>query len=430
MPAPRFGAGVAALNGKLYVIGGLDEALDVRDTVFEYDPARPAGSRWQTRAPMPTARGYLGAAAVDGLVYAVGGIPGDFTDLATVEAYDPATDTWTVKQPMITPRGGVAVVGVNGGAPGCGGYLFALGGGWVDYTSAAERYDPATNTWDTITSLPTERRTLAAAYSPSTFALLVAGGWDGTYSNRVDSVHCAGGLQLPTPTPTGTPGPCAIQFADVPSDNTFYPFVRCLACQDIIQGYPCGGTGEPCNPANDPYFRPNSYVTRGQLAKIVSESAGFQEEVPPSRWTFTDVPYGSTFWVWVERLADRDVMAGYDCGLDPNEPCDSENRPYFRPGNGATRGQLTKIVSNAAGFSDTIPPTQYTFADVDPAHTFWVFVERLLLNRPGVMGGYDCGGEGEPCDSENRSYFRPNNPLTRGQTSKIVANTFFPDCNP
>jgi subtilisin family serine protease len=237
---------------------------------------------------------------------------------------------------------------------------------------------------------------------------------------------------VPCGVPTATPTPiaCTLQFTDVPPTNTFYPFVRCLACQGIISGYPCGGTGEPCNPSNDPYFRPNAYVTRGQLAKIVSESAGFDDEIPPSQWTFTDVPYGSTFWVWVERLADRTVMAGYACGIDPNEPCDGQNRPYFRPNSGATRGQLTKIVSNAAGFTDTIPAGQYTFTDVPPTHTFWVFVERLLLNRPNVMGGYVCGGVGEPCDTENRPYFRPNNPLTRGQTSKIVASTFFPDCNP
>ncbi len=30
----------------------------------------------------------------------------------------------------------------------------------------------------------------------------------------------------------------------------------------------------------------------------------------------------------------------------------------------------------------------------------------------------------------NLPYFRPNANATRGQTSKIVGNTFFPDCNP
>jgi hypothetical protein len=173
-------------------------------------------------------------------------------------------------------------------------------------------------------------------------------------------------------------------------------------------------------------------VTRGQLAKIVSQSAGFTE--PVSGQTFEDVASGSTFYEYIERLASRNVMGGYQCGIDPAEPCGPENRPYFRPNAGATRGQLTKIVANAAGFTDTIPDTQYQFTDVEPGSTFWLYVERLLLNRPGVMSGYPCGDPGgdpgEPCDSENRPYFRPNNPLTRGQTSKIVANTFFPGCEP
>jgi carboxypeptidase T len=235
-----------------------------------------------------------------------------------------------------------------------------------------------------------------------------------------------------SPAGTATPTACTLEFTDVPSTNTFYPFVRCLACQGIINGYPCGGDFEPCDPDNNPYFRPNNYVTRGQLSKIVSQSAGFSEVVPPTQQSFEDVPPASPFWEYVERLYGRSIIGGYQCGVDPNEPCvPPDNLPYFRPNNGATRGQLTKIVSEAAGFTDVIPGTQYTFADVQPNSTFWVYVERLLLNRPGVMSGYVCGSvPSEPCDAENRPYFRPNNPLTRGQTSKIVANTFFPGCNP
>jgi hypothetical protein len=241
-----------------------------------------------------------------------------------------------------------------------------------------------------------------------------------------------------TPTVTGTPPTaaptataCALTLADVPSTNTFYPFVRCLACKLIVSGYPCGGEFEPCDPDNRPYFRPYNPVTRGQVAKIASESAQFYDPVPPSQQTFADVPYDSPFWLWVERLSSRGVMSGYPCG-GIGEPCDSQNRPYFRPnaGAGATRGQLAKIVSEAAGFATAIPPTQQSFADVAPGHTFWLYIERLLLNRPGVMAGYPCGGSNEPCDSQNRPYFRPNNGVTRGQTSKIVANTFFPGCSP
>jgi poly(hydroxyalkanoate) depolymerase family esterase len=225
--------------------------------------------------------------------------------------------------------------------------------------------------------------------------------------------------QTPTPDPsltpaiTVTPPSCTIEFSDVPPGSTFYPYVRCLACRNIVGGYQDGS------------FRPGTPVTRGQLAKIVSGAAGFSE--PVSGQTFADVEPDSTFYLYVERLASRQVMSGYPCG-GPGEPCDSENRPYFRPGEGATRGQAAKIVSQALGLTDPVPEGQQTFADVPPDSTFWVYVERLLISRPDAIGGYQCGGEGEPCDGENRPYFRPNNGVTRGQASKIVANAFFPGC--
>ncbi|HET9493565.1 MAG TPA: M14 family zinc carboxypeptidase, partial [Chloroflexia bacterium] len=53
------------------------------------------------------------------------------------------------------------------------------------------------------------------------------------------------------PAVTATPTSCTLEFTDVPPTNTFYPFVRCLACQGIISGYPCGGDFEPCDPESN-----------------------------------------------------------------------------------------------------------------------------------------------------------------------------------
>jgi S-layer homology domain len=177
-------------------------------------------------------------------------------------------------------------------------------------------------------------------------------------------------------------------------------------------------------PNNYPYYRPNNNVTRGQIAKIVSNAAGFQE--PVSGQSFEDVLPASTFYIFIERLASRGIMAGYPCG-NP-EPCvPPENRPYFRPNANASRGQLSKIVSEAAGFHE--PVSGQTFEDVLPGSTFYEFIERLASR--GVMSGYPCGRPSEPCiPPDNRPYFRPGNNVTRGQTAKIVSNTFFPGCNP
>ncbi|HKP53636.1 MAG TPA: S-layer homology domain-containing protein [Chloroflexia bacterium] len=211
---------------------------------------------------------------------------------------------------------------------------------------------------------------------------------------------------------------CTTSFTDVPPEQTFFQYVQWMSCRGYVGGYACGGEGEPC-PGT--YFRPNTNVTRGQLAKIISNAASFQEAVPPSQQTFADVPVGHTFWEWIERLASRGVISGYPCG-DEGEPCDEHNRPYFRWGNNATRGQISKMVSSAASFDDEIPPTQQSFADVPPNNTFWLWIERLYAH--GAIGGYSCGGEGEPCDEQNRPYFRPGNNTTRGQLTKIATVAF------
>jgi hypothetical protein len=163
-------------------------------------------------------------------------------------------------------------------------------------------------------------------------------------------------------------------------------------------------------------------VTRGQIAKIVALSDGLHSAV--SGQTFEDVPPGSPFYTYTEQLYALGVMNGYPCG-GAAEPCNPpNNRPYFRPGANASRGQLAKIDSNAAGYHDT--PSGQTFQDVPVASTFYTYTQRLTSR--GVMSGYPCGNP-EPCvPPANLPYFRPGANVTRGQTSKIVGNTFYPNC--
>ncbi|MDQ6693345.1 MAG: hypothetical protein M3014_02855 [Chloroflexota bacterium] len=247
---------------------------------------------------------------------------------------------------------------------------------------------------------------------------------------------------------------CPTGFADVPEGSPFYPYVQCLACQGIVNGYPCADPADPCVPSPVPtgvtspvptrvttpaplpsatgtatpsgttaYFRPGSPVTRGQLAKIISNSSAYVED--PGSQVFTDVaPYENPFFPWINRLAHRGIIGGYACGTRPDEPCDSRHMPYFRSGGNASRGQIAKIVSNARGFNDPVPPGTQTFADVAPDSPFWLYVERLRING-SVISGYACGAVGEPCPG---TYFRPQIDASRGQVSKIVSKAFFPSC--
>jgi hypothetical protein len=213
----------------------------------------------------------------------------------------------------------------------------------------------------------------------------------------------------PTTTPAVSPTACTLEFTDVPPGSTFYDYVRCMACRGIVNGYADGS------------FKPNANVTRGQLSKIVSNAAGFAD--PQDTQMFEDVAPGSTFFDYIGRLASRGYIGGYPCGGD-GEPCGPDNLPYFRPNNNATRGQITKIDSNAAEFNDD--PVDQQFEDIDVASTFYTYTYRLYTRN--IMGGYPCGSDGEPCGPDNLPYFRPNKNATRGQTSKIVANTFLPNC--
>ncbi|HYO50840.1 MAG TPA: S-layer homology domain-containing protein, partial [Chloroflexia bacterium] len=204
---------------------------------------------------------------------------------------------------------------------------------------------------------------------------------------------------------------CSLSFIDVPSTSTFYANIRCLACRGILGGY-ADGT-----------FRPNNDITRGQIAKVVSNAAGFNED--PGTQIYEDVPATDAFYAWINRLSMRGHMGGYPCGTTPSEPCGAGNKPYFRPTSSATRGQLAKIVASAASITGT--PTGHRYADVAEDSTFYVWIEQL--SSLGVMGGYPCGtAPTEPCDDQGRPYFRPFNNVTRGQASKIVANTFLPGC--
>ncbi|MDQ5824496.1 MAG: S-layer homology domain-containing protein [Chloroflexota bacterium] len=208
--------------------------------------------------------------------------------------------------------------------------------------------------------------------------------------------------------------PCTTQFNDAPPGSPFYENVRCLACRDILSGYGCGAPGEPC-PGN--YFRPNANVTRGQAAKIIANAANYNEAIPASQQTFNDVPPDSPFWVFIERVYGHGAISGYACGA-PGEPCPGV---YFRPGANLTRGQLAKIATEVAEYNELL--SVESFEDVPFGSTFHLYIERARLH--GIISGYTCGAPGEPCPG---AYFRPGNNVTRGQTAKIVANTFYPSC--
>jgi hypothetical protein len=241
-------------------------------------------------------------------------------------------------------------------------------------------------------------------------------------SNRDDSMkdtyYVNGEIDDGTPTPTVTPipdePPCINErYKDVCPPDFFYDDVLALTDDNVMTGY---DTVPPCNNSLwIPCFKPFTNLTRGQAVKIIALGANLPANLEGAPH-FTDVPDEHTFYTFVEYAYNAGVINGYPCG-GPGEPCDDQNRAYFRPGVQVTRGQFTKMVS--IGFDYNDPVTTQTFEDVPPASTFYLWVERL--SQRGLIGGYPCGAPAEPCvEPGNRPYFRPGNNVTRGQAAKII----------
>ena len=155
MPTARGGFGVAVANGKIYAIGGLNNNTNLAVNQ-EYDPT---ANSWKTKTPLPTPRSGCAVASYQGKIYVIGGTVGVTTDLVSeftgaVEVYDPATDTWETKTPMPTPRADLHASVVNG-------KIYLIGGKerWGEEPlyhelDVNEVYDPANDSWTTASPMP------------------------------------------------------------------------------------------------------------------------------------------------------------------------------------------------------------------------------------------------------------------------------------
>ena len=170
-------------------------------------------------------------------------------------------------------------------------------------------------------------------------------------------------------------------FSDVPSTYWAYAPITALACRNVISGY-ADGT-----------FRPGANTTRGQLAKIVVAGEAWPIDTTGGPH-FSDVPAGSTFYPYVETAYHHNLISGYSDGT-------------FGVGAAVTRGQLAKIIVQAAGWAlDTAGGPH--FSDVAAATPFYSYVETAFHHN--TISGYADGT------------FRPANSASRAQIAKIVSN--------
>ncbi|MES2888128.1 MAG: kelch repeat-containing protein [Pseudomonadota bacterium] len=172
--APRAEGVVAAVQGKIYVVGGRVRANpeashfnDHEDTAVT-EVFDPRAGRWSRLEPAPTARNSAASAVIDGQLFVVGGRQairqpdGSLrqVNVAALEVFNPSTGRWTSRAPMPQAQGGLA-------ASAHGGKLYVFGGEqWVPEQKVfgdSWVYDPAADRWSALPPLPTPRHGLGAA---------------------------------------------------------------------------------------------------------------------------------------------------------------------------------------------------------------------------------------------------------------------------
>ncbi len=174
VPEPRTEVSVAAVDSIIYLLGGFgpsDEGeASAPRTLYAYHPAT---DRWRAEGEIPEGVNHAGLATVSGKLYLIGGFrEATWSPSGAVRIYDPATRAWQDGAPMPTPRGALALAVVDGKIHAIGGTAEAAAGRAPHEHGASrednsvathEVYDPATNAWSRLAPMPTPRNHIGAA---------------------------------------------------------------------------------------------------------------------------------------------------------------------------------------------------------------------------------------------------------------------------
>jgi len=200
LPGARQEVGVAALNEKVYVIGGIPGGGGL--ATGRVDRFNVATGEWEVVPPLPdnAELHHMGAAVADGKLYTIGGLTESFAGVNTVFAFDPTTNLWLPGDSIAslpTPRGGMGVATL-------GDAIYAAGGqfGGTSFTDFAVFF-PAENRWEELPPMPTARNHLAAVAHNGLF--YAVGGRDGGILSGKLEVYDPGARMWNTLEPLLTP---------------------------------------------------------------------------------------------------------------------------------------------------------------------------------------------------------------------------------
>lgn len=157
LPRPRHAGELSLLNGQLHFFGGTGINREVsrgNHWILSLD----GGTNWTQAAPLPNPRNHIGDAVIGGKIYAIGGQHGNEGTSVTqnsVHVWDPAQpNTWTAVANMPQSLSHIAKATFE-----MGNRIIVAGGQEVHSSSISDviAYNPLSNSWTPLTSLPTAR---------------------------------------------------------------------------------------------------------------------------------------------------------------------------------------------------------------------------------------------------------------------------------
>ena len=94
-------------------------------------------------------------------------------------------------------------------------------------------------------------------------------------------------------------------FSDVPSSNAYYSIIDVMSDNQIINGY------------KDGTFKPNSTITRAHVAALLNRAIDLKEIRPAT--TFSDVPTTHTYYKEIMELYQAGIIDGSYGKYNPND---------------------------------------------------------------------------------------------------------------
>lgn len=172
LPKERFGHVAVGVGNTIYVFGGAGSSVG---DVYAYDVS---ADKWSTVGAMPSARAFM-AGATDGTkVYLVGGQSQSGAASARLDVFSPGSGSWSQGAAMPTARAGLTAAFLNGELHVAGGVSADAGKTYANH----EIYAPAGNSWSKGAPMPTARHSLASAVADGKWYVIGGGMGAGVFA--------------------------------------------------------------------------------------------------------------------------------------------------------------------------------------------------------------------------------------------------------